>query len=79
MIQFVQLLKSNPRVAQLTQMNIDDQLADMAARGATVEVIGDQFLLFCQGHELMVKVSDGKNAVQCTAKKAATFGLFPPT
>ena len=62
----------------MPELNADDDLATLAAKpGTTVTVLGDQFLLFSRGHERMVIVTNGALSITCTAKKAATFGLFP--
>ncbi|HEX5433518.1 MAG TPA: hypothetical protein VFY05_04720 [Candidatus Angelobacter sp.] len=62
----------------MPELNADDELATLAAKpGTTVTVLGDQLLLFRRGHERMVEVANGKTVIICTAKKAATFGLFP--
>ena len=67
-----------PGLTVVMSLNVDDELASLAQmKGTTVTIIGDQLLLFKRGHERMVRVQNGSLFIECTAHKAATFGLFP--
>jgi hypothetical protein len=65
-------------VTAMLEINVDDELAKLSSmKGTTVVVIGDQCLLFDSGHERRVRVENGSIFIECSAAKAATFGLLP--
>lgn len=68
----------SPQFIVVMSINVDDELASLSQmKGTTVTIIGDQLMLFRRGHERMVRVQNGSLFIECTARKAATFGLFP--